>query len=365
MISDALHRTLTTVFMFSACTGALWLTWVLTPLRPWTWKKVLIRTVMFTSCTLIYGSYLISQVKPQPIMAGTPHPHDGVTGKRPWMYEHENPILTKRNELLARIEHHAEFAQTMLTDREYLTEFEKFGVVLSNDEIVLIADPFFNGFLEVWFHTLSPVQPKDLDAYNSTHSQGMQSVVHEMLEECSSTGCGPYFRTYKHDNDGDGEVVGFGYPVGDGEDPNLYYMVTNMVFPIAIGGGNIRFIMIDIAWTDHILKKNDEKSSELLRSLNHVFRYDVPWHNKAWWANPVFTNDEFDWEFDEKEFDPKSPLTRDLQILRSILGTAMYQMIGIRFAEIVAIRNSPETEAPKFELTVGLMRVISPKHVVT
>ncbi len=328
------------------------------------------RTCIRLGACVVMGSYHAHNVLTVPrkaVMAGKKHPHDGTCG-RSHEYMHENPEQKKRQEMWDRLDHHAEFTTNLSTNSAFNKDFKVYGELLSLDEPTLSADAFLEVFLKRWFYKYTPVPKHLIDDYlTDRFPVEMRSVVQDLLIACSEKpgkDCRPLFRMYKHDNDGDGEVVGFGYPVGDGEDPNLYYMVTNIVLPIDIGNGNFRVILIDVAWTDRILKKDDEKSEALVRSVMHIFRYDVPWHNKAWWGNPKLMHDEVDWEYDEKEFEPKSPLHRNVQILKAFVRAALYQNIGIRYSETVAIRKPSGSEAPLFEMKHGLMRVIGPKHVV-
>ncbi len=327
--------------------GAVWITWRLTPLQPrWTWRKVLIRTVVYILAGGHHAYVLFENYGYPKILAGTPHPHNGVKCSR---VETPNMVQARHVEQLARDDKHTEFSNQLAKNEKFEKDFsEQYGSLLK-PEPVYVAGPFFENVVKQWFVFFTAYPGvKYTERRRGAVPLEQKNIIRHLIRRCSTTSpltdCEPYFKSHDH------KIVFILRP------PEEFYKVINSIFPIPLGDGNFRFIIIDVIYTNRILKyvngaydalspdsdrRLDETSKRVVSKMLDILLNEEPFMNPAWWPRNYHDKDIYSWTFDKDDFDRHSDVPRILQIMHAFLCRALHQGIGLRYSEVMAVPAKP------------------------
>ncbi len=202
-------------------------------------QKFVIQFSFLTVALALWMGFL-NALPPLEIVRGTPHPHDGSDGHRPWKYYYPNIYGGRAQEQWDRDVKRIEFAKYLSTT-VFDENFIKHSSDLTSNVRSFVADPFFENFLSPSFQSSSPVEQRlfvDMRIHMTNHQI---ELIHLMGEYClreSDRKCVPYVRSHVHDI--------YAY-VGEFVE---YYKVINFIFPIPLSGGDVRFIVMDIMYND-------------------------------------------------------------------------------------------------------------------
>ncbi len=318
----------------------LWRGWI-------RFQRVYVQYLCLSVALGLWMGFLM-EVPPERVMPGTPHPHDGTEGIRPWVNLVPNIYGGRRDDHWDRYDKRVEFAEYLSKHTQFNVLFNSAALSLLQTERDFVGDAFF-GELRQLLESVSPVRRREFRGIAIHMTNHQIKLVRKLTRQClenPTVGCDPYVRSHEHET--------YAY-VGAFKE---YYKVINFIFPIPLSGGDVRLIVMDIMYTDRTLgfKGNgaasynytmlNDESEHFLDLMMNLVGYEMVHLDTAWWPeenyihyDPDHDLDVFGWVWDEQEYDPKSKLPRTLQILRSLLHMAAYQNLGFRFAEVVGFRN--------------------------